>query len=230
MSECVDERVERCIAQFTTARAELQYFADNVTAWLSKCETKHATGLPDVYAVKSRLKDVDHLRAKLLRKPDVCEHNFFQRVNDLAGVRVLHLWPSQFAAIDAHIRRRIGNDWKLHEAPKAYTWDPETKKYFLSLSLDVEEKESYYTSVHYVVSPNNESAIATCEIQVRSLLEEVWGEIDHSINYPDKTQIAVCTDQLLVLAKLIGAGSRLISSIESSHRTGAPSYAASPDR
>ena len=100
MSECADERVERCIAQFTTARAELQYFADNVTAWLSKCETKHATGLPDVYAVKSRLKDVDHLRAKLLRKPDVCEENFFQRVNDLAGVRVLHLWPSQrYAAV-----------------------------------------------------------------------------------------------------------------------------------
>jgi putative GTP pyrophosphokinase len=220
MSDSENSRVERCIAQFTKVRAEFQYFADNVTAWLSKCETGHMTGLPDVYAVKSRLKDVEHLREKLRRKPEVCEDNFFDQINDLAGVRVLHLWPSQFAAIDRHIKKRIGNDWQLHEAPKAYTWDPETKKYFLALNLDVEEKESYYTSVHYVVKPNNESAVTTCEIQVRSLLEEVWGEIDHSINYPAKTAITVCSDQLLVLAKLIGAGSRLISSIESSHRTG----------
>jgi putative GTP pyrophosphokinase len=219
MTKGEEERIEKCMKVYSEARAELQYFADNVTSWLSKCETKHATGLPDVYAVKSRLKDEDHLRAKLIRKTDVTEENFLRRVNDLAGVRVLHLWPSQFAAIDLHIRKRIGNDWKLHEPPKAYTWDPETKKYFLSLSLDVEEKESYYTSVHYVVSPNNDSALATCEIQVRSLLEEVWGEIDHSINYPTKSEITACKDQLLVLAKLIGAGSRLISSIETSHRS-----------
>ena len=38
-----------------------------------------------------------------------------------------------------------------------------------------------------------------------------------TINYPEKTDKEVCRDQILVLAKLIGAGSRLVDSIFSSY-------------
>lgn len=209
-------RVESCIRLFEDNRTEISYFADNVKNWLEKCDSLHDTGSADIYSVKSRLKDVGHLRKKLERKPDVNPDNFFARINDLAGVRVLHLWPSQFNAINVHIQKRLGDDWRLHEDPMAYTWDPETRRYFEQMNIKVEEKDSYYTSVHYVVSPNNDNASVSCEIQVRSLLEEVWGEVDHSINYPDRSSNRSCTDQLLVLAKLIGAGTRLISSIEAS--------------
>ncbi len=211
------EDIARCIEIYKQHRSEIRYFVESVVSWLNQCDSAHRTGLPDVYAIKSRLKDEGHLAEKLARKQGITPETFLGRVNDLGGVRVLHLWPSQFAAIHAHILKRIGNDWVFYENPKAYTWDPETQKYFEGLGLPVEMKESYYTSVHYIVKPNNPSALVTCEIQVRSLLEEVWGEIDHSINYPDKTTVAACSDQLLVLAKLVGAGSRLITSIESSH-------------
>ncbi len=56
-----------------------------------------------------------------------------------------------------------------------------------------------------------------CEIQVRTLFEEVWGEIDHVLNYPEPTNSIACTEQLRVLAKMVGAGTRLAEAIFRSH-------------
>jgi putative GTP pyrophosphokinase len=52
-----------------------------------------------------------------------------------------------------------------------------------------------------------------CEIQVRTLFEEIWGEVDHALNYPNVSDNLACREQLRVLAKLVGAGSRLVDSI-----------------
>lgn len=76
-----------------------------------------------------------------------------------------------------------------------------------------EHRDTYYTSVHYVIKPNNELSNITCEIQVRTLFEEIWGEIDHTINYPHQTEIIACKEQLRVLAKLVSTGTRLADSI-----------------
>ena len=78
-------------------------------------------------------------------------------------------------------------------------------------------KESYYTSIHYIVKPN-ERLDVSCEIQVRTLFEEIWGEIDHILNYPEPTASVACDEQLRVLSRLIGAGSRLGDAIFRSHR------------
>jgi len=50
-------------------------------------------------------------------------------------------------------------------------------------------------------------------VQVRTLFEEIWGEVDHALNYPTPTETISCREQLKVLAKLVGAGSRLVDSI-----------------
>jgi putative GTP pyrophosphokinase len=166
-----------------------------------------------------RLKDPDHLAVKLRRKFLDGEHLRFpptdlgRHVTDLAGVRVMHLHQDQFAKIHPLVMRKVQTgDWFLFEQPKAYTWDPESKAFFQDLGLECELKASSYTSVHYVVRPRADSLLA-CEIQVRTLFEEIWGEVDHSLNYPDDTPIISCREQLKVLAKLVGAGSRLVESI-----------------
>ena len=100
----------------------------------------------------------------------------------------------------------------LFEKPKAYTWDPEYSSYFQSLGLDSKLKESFYTSVHYVIKPRADSDV-TCEVQIRTLFEEVWGEIDHTFNYPSRSDIFAVQEQLKVLARMVGAGTRLADSI-----------------
>ena len=108
--------------------------------------------------------------------------------------------------------------WSLFEPPMAYTWDPETEKYFQALGLETKRKDSYYTSIHYVIQPKSESYI-TCEIQVRTLFEEAWGEIDHTVNYPHPTDSQSAKEQLRVLARMVGACSRLGDSVFSTVET-----------
>jgi ppGpp synthetase/RelA/SpoT-type nucleotidyltranferase len=179
-----------------------------------------------VHSVRSRVKDPDHLLEKVERKntedaariPEerqgpITAENVFSKITDVAGLRVLHLHLSEVEGINHLLTSKIEEgEFYLFEAPKAYTWDPDSGKYFESLGLTWELKESYYTSVHYVLRPNSRSH-ATCEVQVRTLLEEVWGEIDHTMNYPEPTTDSHCKEQIRVLALLLGAGTHLADSI-----------------
>ncbi len=174
-------------------------------------------GNPLIYTIKSRLKDPSHLREKISRKwsdaDPITAENLFARVTDLAGVRVLHLYQDQFPEIHNHIQKQVeAGDWFLREPPVAYSWDPEASGFFESMGLIAKTKDSYYTSIHYVVAPKKDSPIY-CEIQVRTLFEEIWGEIDHTINYPTPTQSNSCKEQLRVLSKLVSTGTRLADSI-----------------
>ena len=171
---------------------------------------------PIVHSVKSRMKDLQHLREKIQRKSlaedPITPENIFDRITDIAGVRVLHLYQAQFSQIHRAITQQLeSGDWTLYESPTAYTWDPESQDFFAGHDLSVEVKESLYTSIHYVVQTRPDST-TLCEIQVRTLFEEIWGEIDHRINYPAPTNNEVCRDQIGVLARLVGAGSRLVDS------------------
>lgn len=173
-----------------------------------------------IHSIKSRVKDAEHLRDKIQRKiqdgREITISNFRKEVTDLIGVRILYLYQDQFGTIHNEIMRQINErkEWKLMEAPKAYTWDPEASKTYDDLGIKHEIKETFYTSVHYVVGPyNNNSQSVCCEIQVRTLFEEIWGEIDHTINYPHATGSIACKEQLKVLARLISSGTRLSDSI-----------------
>ena len=56
----------------------------------------------------------------------------------------------------------------------------------------------------------------TCEIQVRTLMEEVWGEIAHTIDYPVATTSVACKEQLRALARATSSCSRLVDSLVAS--------------
>lgn len=115
------------------------------------------------------------------------------------------------------IRRKIEEgDWFFAERPKVYTWDPEAVAFFANFDLDISEKSTSYTSVHYLVRPREDSPMC-CEIQVRTLFEEIWGEVDHQINYPKPTDSVACREQIKVLSKIVGAGSRLLDSLRRVH-------------
>lgn len=174
-----------------------------------------------IHTIKNRLKDQNHLRDKLKRKWDIenpiTPENIFSRINDLAGVRVLHLYQDQFPLIHQHIQRQVDEgDWFFNEKPVAYSWDPESKDFFQDFGLDLKIKDSYYTSIHYIVKPKKDSNVC-CEVQVRTLFEEIWGEIDHTINYPHPTDNKACREQLRVLSKLVSTGTRLADAIFRTH-------------
>ena len=88
----------------------------------------------------------------------------FTVVNDLIGVRVLYLYQDQFQLIHNELLKKVDEtkDWMFVEAPKAYTWNPETREYFEKLNIHTEVRDTYYTSVHYVIKPNMVCHIIRC--------------------------------------------------------------------
>lgn len=177
---------------------------------------------PILHSIKARIKNREHIGARIRRKSTsdnpITVDNVFERITDISGVRILHLYQQDFPRFHDCVMDQVGrDDWVLDEPPKAYTWDPESRDFFEHLGLGVEVKESFYTSIHYVVRPRAGTEVA-CEIQTRTLFEEIWGEIDHEINYPQPTTKLANKEQLRVLARLVGAGSRLADAIYRIHR------------
>ncbi|MGR6980883.1 hypothetical protein ACUHGC_05605 [Testudinibacter sp. P27/CKL/0425] len=214
----------KIITSYEERKHAYQSFIDAISGYFLGHPKLNKQPLPIVHSIKSRLKDSGHLNEKIDRKNKegkecITEENVYLRITDFAGVRILHLYQEQFIDIHRAIIEQISNqEWAFVEPPKAYTWDPEYKKQYESLDIHTEIKDTFYTSVHYIVKANNnrEKPIC-CEIQVRTLFEEIWGEIDHTINYPNKTNSIACGEQLKVLARLISTGTRLADSIFKSH-------------
>lgn len=209
--------IEGALAKYSAERHIFERFRNAVVDYFRTEPSLNNPQLALIHSIKSRLKDKDHLRDKLNRKWNdgihVDESNLFTNVTDLAGVRVLHLYQDQFPLIHKAVLCQLDSgDWHLHEEPKAYSWDPEAQEFFKGLGLNLEIKASHYTSIHYVLKPRKDSDVC-CELQVRTLFEEIWGEIDHQVNYPHATKNIACREQIRVLSKLVSTGTRLADAI-----------------
>ncbi len=218
-----EEHIANCLQLFEKEEERFTMFSEQVKIFFQENNALNLTPLPILHSLKSRVKDKKHLEDKLNRRwndgIEVTTENLFTEITDFAGVRVLHLHLDQFPKIHNEIMSNVNkyHEWALFEKPKAYIWDKEKETVYRDLDIEVHTKDSNYTSIHYVIKPNPESFV-TCEIQVRTLFEEVWGEIDHAINYPHKTDSIACKEQIKVLAKLVNAGTRLADSIFASHQ------------
>lgn len=213
--------ISQLVALYQGKSHDLSILMTAVADTIGRHPDLNVPGAEVVHSYRRRLKDVGHLREKLIRKAaagvDISPENFFSKVTDLAGVRVLHLFQNDFGKIDSVIRQKIlDGDWVLGEKAKAYTWDPDNVSYFENFDLEVSQKPTAYTSVHYLVKPRANSPIC-CELQVRTLFEEIWGEVDHRINYPIPTEDLACREQISVLSKVVGAGSRLLEALNRVH-------------
>jgi len=189
---------------------------------------------PCVHSTKGRLKDPEHLRHKLARKYQdaqkkgepfqITTDNLLQRVNDLVGVRVLHLHTRQMVRIHPLIQDAFAEAQMPVRESFARTWDDESRTFFEDLGLEAQQSPNFYTSVHYVIQSNSRTLL-TAEVQVRTLAEELWGEVDHAINYPERCEIATCREQIKVLARVASSCTRLVDSIFDAYDTSNSSLA-----
>ncbi len=218
-----EENIRECLELFDKNQSRYKIFCKSVLAFFEENEILNTRPLPYIHSLKFRIKSRESLEHKLLRKwekgVEVTKLNFGNQITDVCGIRVLHIYNDQFPIIHREIMNNIEvhKEWVLFEQPKAYIWDKEKESKYKEMGLFVETKDSYYTSFHYIIKPNENSDIC-CEIQVRTLFEEAWGEIDHTINYPDKTDSIACAEQIKVMARLVNANSRLADAIFNSYK------------
>lgn len=218
------EKVERSVAQFVDNLEMFESFASGL--FIDLQSNKRLA--PLIHFAKYRIKDPEHLRAKLTRKIlegkgtrtpfSVDENDVFEKVNDMAGIRIIHLNTEQLREIHSALLE-VFDEQLLEsvEPPTANCWDIEFEKLFTDLGIATRSRESMYTTVHYVIAANRRTKIR-CEIQVRTLMDEVWAEVSHRVNYPDTTPSVTCRDQLKVLARFTTGCTRLVDSIFRSHK------------
>lgn len=210
--------IDSIVERFKRDRYLVENFRTSMLGYLENEELR-----PHIHSIKSRIKDPEHLRDKLLRKLSVCKangdpfdytpDNLFTRITDLAGIRLLHLHTRQVGHINKCILGIVKEQsLDLVENASARTWDDEYRELFKSFGIDTQPSDTLYTSVHYVVASKSLTTV-TCELQVRTLMEEVWGEVDHKINYPHRIESVACRKQIRALARVTSGSTRLVDAI-----------------
>jgi putative GTP pyrophosphokinase len=214
-----EAQIARLLESFASKEHLVSGFLDAVLGHIK--QSKPLSEL--VHSVKYRVKDKDHLKDKLARKAKealergkpflITPENLLRKITDLAGIRLLHLHTSQFGSINAELRSIFSEQkFRLIEGPFARTWDDEYREYFKSVGAKPQKSPRMYTSVHYVIESGSQTTV-TCEIQVRTLMEEVWGEVDHKLNYPRPAEEVSCVEQIRALARVTSSATRLVDSI-----------------
>ena len=161
------------------------------------------------HTVKYRIKDPEHLIDKIIRKKIdeekvITEENFLEEIDDLIGFRILHLFKTDWEPIF----KTIKSMYKAKETPVAYHRDGDDPFFIQKcreLGLDPKVKTAGYRSIHYIaLFPSSTGDQFKCEIQIRTLFEEAWSEIDHLVRYPNNTDNELLNSYLLMFNKLAG--------------------------
>ncbi len=139
-----------------------------------------------VHSLGYRVKDVTHLIEKVIRKNPqylkqrkaISHSNYAEYITDLMGIRILLLFKEDWLGVHDFLMDQYAD--RLHEPPFAYIRKGDHRGIYEGKVEIVEEKP--YRSVHYLIK-DEESGLCI-EIQVRTLFEEAWSEIDHKLRYP----------------------------------------------
>jgi GTP pyrophosphokinase len=120
----------------------------------------------------------------------IAEENYQARVADLLGVRIICLRLSDIEKVQIYLRL-ISEENIL-----VFVIGPEPKRSFIlpvnsddSIPDDIDLRYNGYSSIHYQIELGKNSDASPglkrfqFELQLRTILEEAWSEIDHKFRY-----------------------------------------------
>ncbi|PNH88135.1 hypothetical protein [Vibrio diazotrophicus] len=190
-----------------------EYFAKTI----QRCESVHS--------VRWRVKSPEHLMEKLIRKTilgsefysekyeGITPENYHEIVTDLVGVRAIHLFKDQFTEIDGF----LCNSWEKFEKTTVYKRVGDFDDDFDSLEGDtnIKDHDAGYRSIHYVFKTKPARYEVLVEVQVRTIFEEGWSEIDHTVRYPNFSDNELVGYFLKVFNRLAGSADEMGSFVKS---------------
>jgi ppGpp synthetase/RelA/SpoT-type nucleotidyltranferase len=127
------------------------------------------------HSITSREKDPGELREKITREGEVPDA-LYEGITDLAGVRIIAYFPSDVDKIVPLIKREFTIDSDL-SMDKRLSSDPAIFGY-ASVHFVAEFRPEMLKLPEYALFDSRK-----CEIQVRTILQHAWAEIEHDIVY-----------------------------------------------
>lgn len=168
---------DRLIRQYDTTREHYRDFAKSLAGLVENLLSDQKI---QTVSVSFRGKDISSLVGKL-RRPDK-SYNNLSDITDLAGVRITAYFADDVDLIAKMLRSEFFVDQKSSVDKRQYT----------------NPNQFGYLSLHYVLSFNkNRAGLAEyrkfsglkCEVQVRSILQHAWAEIEHDLGYKSATGV-----------------------------------------
>lgn len=205
------EELEGIYHDYTGLREELNALALVVVAFIRELDLVHS--------VRFRTKEPDHLIEKIIRKnlenrdyhPTVKDYR--EIITDLIGVRVLHLFKEDWTSIHDFIT----NEWRLLDRVVANIREGDSESMVNSYKAndcDIKVHPAGYRSVHYLIKIETKDETFAAEFQVRTIFEEAWSEIDHTIRYPYAMDNEILSEYLEIFNRLVGSADEMGSFIK----------------
>ncbi len=173
--------LEAILEDYTKLKARLEITGQTIVNALLTCSSIHS--------INYRIKNEEHLLEKILRRmknnpeENITLKNYREKITDLIGVRALHIFKEDWT----EIHEFIISGWKQAEKPTAYVRYGDSDmilQYYRDNDCSIQEHKFGYRSVHYQLLTSPGAETYQVEVQVRTLFEEAWGEIDHRVRYP----------------------------------------------
>lgn len=179
-----------------------------------------------VHSVRSRLKKPDSLIEKVIRKTIEAKKkgvkliidvdNYHNHINDLIGIRILHTFKDDWFGIHNYILGQC--QYKTKEKPLVYYRKGDEKNFIDECKkngCNARAHPKAYRSIHYIINPHPKKNIGFAEIQVRTVFEDGWSEIDHKLRYVSKKGTKHILDNyLLALNRIAGSADEIGSLIK----------------
>lgn len=144
-----------------------------------------------VHSVRWRVKETFALLKKILRKnldskakdkwQKITPENYRSVFSDLIGVRALHLLKEECIEVDKQIR----DTWHVDDITIFKRHGDLEISEIIERGATEEIHSAGYRSIHYGIAYQPEKEPILVEIQVRTIFQEGWSEIDHRVKYPD---------------------------------------------
>lgn len=174
------------------------------------------------HTIESRVKDAEHLIEKIIRKiciennykyKNICENDYYEIIRDLIGVRILVFSKEGWEKIHdglCDVFKTEDNAGKeplyyMKEIPEAYIRYGDRDVFHNKIHTQYSNKG--YRSQHYIIAYNK----YYCEIQVRTIAEEVYGEFDHKVRYPYRKDNKFLLRYTTTMAQLMAVADELVS-------------------
>ncbi|MCT4620950.1 MAG: GTP pyrophosphokinase [Marinisporobacter sp.] len=198
------EMIEEIYEDYVGKIKDLEVIATNITNLLMEVDKVHS--------IRKRVKDPEHLIEKIIRKSikkpklKINVNNYSKIITDLIGIRILHLFKEDWVPI----HKKIMKTWNLNEKPQANIRKGDREIVFKENHCEIKEHKYGYRSVHYLIKhPFTKDEEKIVEIQVRTLFEEAWSEIDHQIRYPYDIDNPILAGYLVMFNGLAGSADEM---------------------
>ncbi len=193
-------------------REQLQHWR-KPNYWVKYAEGSTGAIPSPIRAAFTRIKRPEKVVDKIIRRPKEFPQGLapvsFKAMHDTIGVRVIVYFLSHLPLIDQDLRKSRMFEISKKYPPEAYL--PRDLLQRLGLThIYHKQKESGYVSVHYTVRYRSRSLpkekCPWFELQIRTLAQELWSEMEHILAYKSEIRTDFSTKRRFqILSKEIGA-------------------------